>query len=317
MLKVGLVGNVQNGKNLERLIEKSDKFRLEDKFETSNDDHLLSYTDHRFDDFIKPVDVVMFTGDVPGYTQFIEKSIYKLKHVFTDGLLISDKIRMREWSQLVFEAGVVFHAGNQLSVSPAFLSVWPYLKDVRWFDLKVQAPFQNKFEFVQMLNQSLELVVKTITGSVTNLRTNGSNIFTSDYPDHLFVWIEGSNGVVGRIDLKYSRDVKEIAGSFATKSRLYELDFINQHVWEHRKNENNSLLNELFNHTNDVTLHSNLPEITKVTRQVIYFDSMEKELINFWDNITNQLTPLTGINELVEVSELYDQVFGKQYEWSV
>jgi hypothetical protein len=317
MLKAGLVGNGSNNKNLEKLIEKSDKFLLQDRFHSESEDHLLSYTDSQFDEFVKNLDVVFFTGDISGYSQYVEKAIYKMKHIFTDGLMLTEKYRLKEWSDLVYEAGIVYHAGNQLSVSPAFLSVWPYLKDVRWFDLKIQACFQNKFEFVQMLNQSLELVVKTISGSVTNLRTNGSNIFTSEFPDHLFVWVEGSNGVVGRIDIKYSREEKEITGSFATGAKLYEMDFIHQKVWEHKKTEKNSPDNELFNQLNELTLHSNLPAITKVPRQVIYFDSMEKELINFWDNITNQITPLTGINELVEVSELYDQVFGKQYAWSV
>lgn len=309
MIKLGIIGNGKQADNVAEAVKKTGKFEIIDVYEPTAESWEDAYFSNGYDKFIKASDSLLFCEDSNWYSPLVEKGIYSFKHIFTDGLKLENSQRLREWSSLVYEAGVVFHAGNQLSVSPSFLSIWPYLKKCNWMELNVKMPFKDKDNFKAILSQTIELSLKSVKGSIEKFNKNESRLFGLDFPEHFSLWMESSGGTNIKINLSYTRHEKEIVGTFGTDDRLFEVDFLAQKVWELQKNTDNNSIGALFNSENELELQHLLPEIKKVPKQVIYFDSLGKELINFWDNITNNLSPLTGIHELVEVSILCEKIF--------
>jgi hypothetical protein len=307
MIKIVLVGNNKDVLRLKEQVIKTQKFEIVGTYEIENTDWLSAYSCEEFDNLLTLTDAVVFSDSTTQFLALAEKTIYKLKHIFTESIRVEHANKLREIYSLCQEASIVFHVGNQLSVSPAFLCIWPYLKKVAWFDLHIKMPFNSKNTFENLVYQSIDLSLKTVNCRIERLRKNGSFLFNDEIPDHFFIWLESSSGAIGRINFSYHSE-KEINATFATADRLFEMDVLNHKVWEFKKAEQEYENGALFNEQNNVKLQQDLPKINKVSKQVIYFDSLSKELFNFWDNITNKLTPLTGIHELLEVTQICENI---------
>jgi hypothetical protein len=309
MIKLGIIGNQKQKESIEESTRRSGKFTVVQAFESKATSWEEAYFSSEYDAFLQAVDAVVFCETGEWFAAMVEKALYNFKHIFTDGLKIEESNRLREWGSLVYEAGVVFHAGNQLSVSPSFLSVWPYLRKSNWVDITLKLPIKDTAHFRSILSQGIELALKSAIGGVESFHKKESRLFGLDFPEHFSLWMESAGGTTIQLTIDYSRNEKEITGKFGTHERMFEVDFLAHKVWELQKNTENNSIGALFNNENELELHHLLPEIKKIPKQVIYFDSLSKELLNFWDNITHHLSPLTGINELVEVSVLCEKIY--------
>ncbi|MCO6494747.1 MAG: hypothetical protein J5I91_03575 [Bacteroidetes bacterium] len=309
MIKLGIIGSEKQIQIISDVVERTGKFIVAGSFSPSAKTWEDAFFNTDYEDFINKTDSLFFCDGIEWYSPLVEKAIYNFKHIFSDGLKVENCKRLKEWENLVHEAGIVFHAGNQFSVSPSFLSVWQYLKKCNWLELNIRLPFKDREHFRSVLSQTLELAIKSVRGSIEKFNKNESSLFGFDFPEHFSLWMDSSGGTNCKINISYSRSEKELKGVFGTSDKLFEVDFIEQKVWELQKSTDNIASISLFNSENELELQQLLPEIKRVQRQVIYFDSLSKELLNFWDNITNHLSPLTGINELVEVSVLCEKVF--------
>lgn len=309
MIKLGVIGNSKQREWIEETTRRSGKFTVVSSYEPVAMSWEEAYFSNAYDQFLEQVDAIVFCETGEWFAPLVEKALYNFKHIFTDGIKIEESQRLREWGSLVYEAGVVFHAGNQLSVSPSFLSVWPYLRKSNWVDVHIKLPMKDARHFRTILSQGIELALKSAIGSVDSFHKKESRLFGLDFPEHFSIWMESSGGTTLQLTIEYSRNEKQISGKFGTHERMFEVDFLEHKVWELQKNTDNNSMGALFNNENELELQDLLPEIKKVPKQVIYFDSLSKELLNFWDNITHHLSPLTGINELVEVSVLCEKIY--------
>jgi hypothetical protein len=309
MLKLGIIGIGKEKDQALQIAKQVSKFSVVAVHEPNAQHWEDAYFSSDFDAFLNQVDAVMFCSNTPQFAPMVEKAIYAFKHIFVDGMRIEETGRMREWGSLIYEAGVVFHSGNQLSVTPTFLAIWPYLQTCNWLEINMSMPFKDDKHFRSMLLQAIELVLKATKGGIEKVHKSDSKLFGFDYPEHFSLWLESAGGTVVKLNMNYDRHETNVSGRFATDGKHFEVDFLSHKVWELKKFEDNSAFGVLFNSENDLELQDILPEIKKVPRQVIYFDSLSKELLNFYDNIQHKLSPLTGIDELLEVSLLCDKVF--------
>ncbi|MCK9480704.1 MAG: hypothetical protein M0R38_02955 [Bacteroidia bacterium] len=309
MIKLGVIGTAKQVQYVTETAEKTGKYLISGTYIPSATSWEDAFFDAEYENFLKGSDSLFFCDGIEWYPALVEKAIYNFKHIFSDGLQSESSIRLKEWEGLVYEAGVVFHAGNQFSVSPPFLSVWQYLKKCNWIEITIKLPFKDRAHFRSVLSQALELSIKSVRGTIDKFNKNESYLFGLDFPEHFSLWMDSNGGTNCKINIEYSRYDREVKAVFGTNERLFEVDFEGQSVWELQKSEENIHAAGLFNNENELELQQLLPEIKKVQKQVIYFDTLHKELLNFWDNITNHLSPLTGINELVEVSILCEKVF--------
>lgn len=309
MIKLGIVGNSKQIQTVTEVAEKTGKFMVVGSYVPTANTWEDAYFNSEYEVFLKNTDSIFFCEGLEWYSPLVEKAIYNLKHIFSHEVNTENYKRLKDWCSLVHEAGITFHAGNQFSVTPLFLSVWQYLKNCNWIEIDIKMPFKDREHFRAILSQSLELTNKSIRGGVEKFHTNESYLFGLEFPEHFSLWMDSHGGTNCKVNIRYSRDEKELKAVFGTSERLFELDFFEQKIWELQKNLDNNATVSLFNNENELELQQLLPEIKRVQKQVIYFDSLTKELLNFWDNITHHLSPLTGINELVEVSELCEKVF--------
>jgi hypothetical protein len=311
MHKIGIVGHVKSIDKMVKVVENAHKCSPITTYLPQAQSWEDAYMDSGFDAFLHQVDGVVFCKNLPQCSPLIEKALYRLKHVFLEQIVVEATERIKDWCNLSEEAGVVFHIGNTLSVNPSFLSIWPYLRGCVWMEINMEMPFKSRKEFESFLMAAMDVSNKTLSGRVDKIHQTGSSMFGLDFPEYFSLWMESTGGTVIRINLSYNRHETLITGKFNTSNRHFEVDFLTHKVWELKKKSDNSFNGVLFNSENDVELQQILPEIGKIPRHVIYFDSLSKELMNFSDNIHNRLTPLTGIHDLLDVSALCDKIFTK------
>lgn len=312
MIKIGIIGSRKQANRIGAVIQSLKKFEWVWCFDPGD---YTTWEDTYFSDeynaFLKQVDSVFICRDTNKAEALIERAIYHFKHVFMDGLWTHQVHSLRDWQTLIYEAGIVFHSGNQLSASPVFLSVWPYLKNCKLVEINISQSFSSSSNFTQLLNQGIEMALKTINGGVKSISKSESNLFGLDFPERFALWIESHGGTTAQISMQHHNEEPSITASFASHNKIFEVDFLTHKVWELKKNTSNCQAGVLFNNQKGLELQNVIPQIQKVQRQVIYFNSLSKELLNFWDNITHNLSPLTGIYELVEVSVISDQIYPK------
>jgi hypothetical protein len=83
------------------------------------------------------------------------------------------------------------------------------------------------------------------------------------------------------------------------QDKLFSLDFVENTLNEYRQTENRDQLSILED--SDAEQQQ---ELTLIQRPVIPFDSWKMEFRNFEENIIKGLTPLTSLENLLEVNRL-------------
>lgn len=224
------------------------------------------------------------------------------KHILFDGFSIQDTGFIEQLIRLQTESGNCFHIANTLYNKPLYTTASQFVRKPRFIKLEKECrpPAPGGFEpwLFRELAQDLDLVIRTAQCGIRDVSARPLFLFGKN-PDLLNIHIEFDNDSVCHISAGRAIEPGTHRMKIYQQDKLFALDFTENTLNEYRQIENKDQLTFL-----EESEEQQPQELTLIQRPVIPFDSWKMEFRNFEENIIKGLTPLTSLENLLEVNKL-------------
>ena len=234
-------------------------------------------------------------------TAMIENLTRLGKHILLDGYLINNIGFTEQIMRLHAESGNCFHVANTLYNKPLYTTASQFVRKPRFIKLEKECrpPAPGGFEtwLFKELSQDLDLVIRTAQCGIRDVSARPLFLFGKN-PDLLNIHIEFDNDSICHISAGRAVEPGTHRLKIYQQDRLFALDFTENTLNEYRQTENKDQLTFLEE------TETQQQELTLIQRPVIPFDAWKMELRNFEENISKSLTPLTSLENMLEINKL-------------
>jgi hypothetical protein len=242
-------------------------------------------------------------------TSLIETLTRLGKHILIDGFLIQDVGFTEQLMRLHAESGNCFHVANTLFNKPLYTTASQFVRKPRFIKLEKECrpalPGGLESWLFKELAQDLDLVMRTAQCGIRNVSARPLFLFGKN-PDLLNIHIEFDNDSVCHISAGRAIEPGTHRLKIYQQDKLFTLDFAENTLNEYRQTENKDQLTFLEDADSEQK-----QELTLIQRPVIPFDAWKMEFRNFEENITKGLTPLTALENILDVNRLVSLITEK------
>jgi hypothetical protein len=235
-------------------------------------------------------------------TAMIENLTRLGKHILLDGFLINNIGFTEQLMRLHAESGNCFHIANTLYNKPLYTTASQFVRKPRFIKMEKECrpPAPGGFEpwLFKELAQDLDLVIRTAQCGIRDVSARPLFLFGKN-PDLLNIHIEFDNDSVCHISAGRAIEPGTHRLKIYQQDKLFSLDFTENTLNEYRQTENKDQLTFL-----EETEAQQQQELTLIQRPVIPFDAWKMEFRNFEENISKGLTPLSSLENMLEVNKL-------------
>lgn len=305
-IKIGLAGNKFSIQKYWQQISLNSSFEIVGSFDTTDEANFENfYHINPFNDFIKRTDAVFFCGNGHlNYFDLLQECIKNSKDLLVEKYPI---LSYNEWSilqKLNKEADVVFFISNVKGSTCQFVAAKNNANKPNFVRNKIQIPYQmslNDLEFKQLVFENIDVVLRCVQSSIRKVSINKFFIFNQEpnQPDEIKISIAYDNASSSEIILSKLNNQIQQELTFYQKGKIIITDFNSLKIEELRLQNLSNASENLFE--NDVNSSLNQQVMQKLEKNIIYFDVIQKDLLNFVDCFTNRITPLVSIEESLEV----------------
>jgi predicted dehydrogenase len=320
MQKIGLFGVGHLGKIHARLInELNDKYNFIGFFDPNDENakqvqSLLNLK--RFstiDELIDAVDSIDIVTPTLSHFDIASKAIRKGKHVFIEKPITTTNEEAEKLIKLANEADVTVQVGHVERFNPAFVAALPYIDEPMFIETHRLAQYNPRGTDVpvvlDLMIHDLDIILSTVNSKVKKISASGVAV-VSETPDITNVRIEFENGCVAnltasRISLKNMRKSR-----FFQRDAYISVDFLDKKMEVVK-------MTTLENEPGPFDIVFDLGEGKKSKKIEIFnpelddTNAIKDELINFYDSITNNETPIVSITDGYNALSVANQILSK------
>ncbi|MBM3437556.1 MAG: hypothetical protein FJX91_00320 [Bacteroidetes bacterium] len=222
------------------------------------------------------------------------------KHLFLDGYRPLNTGEIEQLQKYRTESGVIIQIGNVLHNKPLFTSALQLVKKPRYIKLEKHCHPPVAGEFAEWMHtnlfQEIDLIQRTMLSRVRSISARPMFLFGKQ-TDLLNIHLEFDNDAIAQISAGRAMEPGTYGLKIFQQDRLFLLNFSNHELIEYRTAAQTDQLSLSADFD-----HPELPpELIKIERQVMPFDTWKMELRNFLENIDKGLTPLTNLEHAMEV----------------
>ena len=223
------------------------------------------------------------------------------KHIFFDGYRNWNLGEIETLSKFKRESNVVIQIGNVLHNKPLFTAALQLVKKPRYIKLEKHCHPPQTGEFAAWIHTNLyqesDLIQRTVSSRVRSISARPMFLFGKQ-TDLLNIHLEFDNDAIAHITAGRAMEPGTYSLKIFQQDRLYLLNFSANELVEYRTAEQSDQLSLSADFD-----HPELPpELIRIDRQIMPFDTWKMELRNFGENINNNLTPLTNLEHALEVT---------------
>jgi predicted dehydrogenase len=314
-IKIGIAGELNACQKYIDNISKQSGYEIIGTFDSSNPNNFANfYGIFPFTDFLNRLDAVVFCGNEHiSISGLIVEAIRNSKHIMVEKF---PDIDYNTWSviqKLSIEADVVFSISNILGNSCQFIAAKNLIHKPSFIQSHVNIPFQSKnaeLEIKQLLLENIDMVLRCVSSPIQKVDITKHYIFNSKpaSPDEIKFNVLFDNKTTAEIILNTIENHQCNLFKLYQKGKIIKVD-INEFTLEETRHSNSSESHlSLFNINESESIFRQT--IQKTEKNIIYFDVIQKDLLNFVDCITNHVTPLVSIEESIDaVSVLQDLTY--------
>jgi hypothetical protein len=305
-IKIGIAGDIVSSQKYIQYISKQSEYDIVGTFDTSNPHNFTNfYGLYPFNDFINRLDAVVFCGnDHISISGLIIEAIRSSKHIMVEKF---PDIDYNAWSviqKLTKEADVVFSISNILGNCCQYIAAKNHSHRPNFIQSHVYIPFQTKqseIETKQLLLENIDMVLRCVNSPIQKVDITKHYIFNSKpaSPDEIKFNILFDNKTTAEIILNSTENQQSNLFKLYQKGKIIKVDINEFRMEETRHYDETANVLSLF-HSPEASINFK-PQIQKTEKNIIYFDVIQKDLLNFVDCITNHVTPLVSIEESMDV----------------
>ncbi|MES2616953.1 MAG: hypothetical protein V4613_03690 [Bacteroidota bacterium] len=315
-IKIGIAGNNDSVNVFLNQINSQPAYEFVGVFDSTNPDNYKSfYGLEPFNDFLKRTDAVIFAGNhhLNLFDNMMECIKYG-KNIMVEkfnGIEYYDLIRLQK---MLKEAGSYLYFANITGTQSAYTTFRQLVNKPVNLSAQVHIPYVNTLSPADknnLLAETVDLILRSVNSPVAKIKVNKHFIFHQQ-PDEVKIHLLFDNGCVA--DVVFNLFGKNAINTISAyqKGKIVNADLANYKVEETRldmKMENQLQLYSDYN--SNVTITNKMEVFEK---KIMYFDAIQKDLLNFVDCITNHVSPLVGIEEAINVAGVLQQIQYTQHE---
>jgi len=320
MLKIGLFGVGHLGKIHAKLInELNDKYEFVGFFDP-NDTHAEQVQGQlalkRFDsvdDLLNKVDCIDVVTPTIAHFDVASKALRKGKHVFIEKPITQTNEEAEKLIKLANEAEAIVQVGHVERFNPAFVEALPYIDEPMFIETHRLAQYNPRGTDVpvvlDLMIHDLDIILSTVKSKVKKISANGVAV-VSETPDITNVRLEFENGSVAnltasRISLKNMRKSR-----FFQKDAYISVDFLEKKM-EVVKMSSLDGEADPFDIVFDLGEGKGKKKIEIFNPELDDTNAIKDELVNFYDAISNNTTPIVSITDGYNALTVANQILAK------
>ncbi len=315
-IKIGIAGNEESVNRYLHHINSQDHYEFIGVFDTTRAENFDSfYGLDPFRDFVKRTDAVIFCGNQHlNLVNSIMDCIKLSKHIMLEKFNRIEVYELIAIQKLLKEAGSLFYCSNISGTASVFTTARQLINNPGNISAKVNLPYVKTFSEIEKYNflaESVDMVIRSVTSPIAKIKVNRHYIFNKQ-PDELKVNLVFDNGCVA--DIIYNLFSKNAVNTFTAyqKGKIIGADFESGKVEETRLDFQLENQLPLYNGSSSNITVTNKMQVFE--KKILYFDALQKDLLNFVDCITNHVSPLVGIEEAINVANVLQHIQYTQHE---
>lgn len=315
-IKVGIAGNTEATGIISAQVASINAYDFVGVFDSTSPDNFKNFYDIvPFTDFLKRTDAVIFAGN---HHLFLYDNIIECvrmgKHIMLEkfnGMEYYDLIRLQK---LLGEAGSHIYIANITGTQSAYTTYRQLVSKPVNLSARVHIPYVNTLtpaDKQNMLAETIDMVLRSVNSPIAKVKVNKHYIFHQQ-PDEIKINLVFDNACVAEIVFNlFGKNAMNTISAYQ-KGKIINADLLNYKVEETRLDLKMENQLQLYNDYNSNVTITNKMEVFE--KKILYFDAMQKDLLNFVDCITNRVSPLVGIEEAINVAGVLQQIQYTQHE---
>ncbi len=315
-IKIGIAGHTDAVNQYLPFVKIQPQYEFVGAFDSSKAENFESfYGLNPFKDFVGRTDAILFCGNQHlNLLDNLSESIKLCKHILLEKFNQIDYVDLVKIQKLLKEAGSHFYFSNVSGTGSVFTTARQLINNPGNISAKVHLPYVKTYSEIEKYNflaESIDMVIRSVNSPIAKIKVNRHYIFNKQ-PDELKVHLFFDNGCVA--DIIYNLFSKNAINTFTAyqKGKIINADFEYNKVEETRLDMKMENQLSLYNENNSNITVSNKMQVFE--KKVLFFDALQKDLLNFVDCITNHVSPLVGIEEAINVAKVLQQIQYTRHE---
>lgn len=315
-IKVGIAGSTQSMGQYLPYLQKNESLEIAGSFDTADSKNFESfYGLSPFSDFLKRTDAVIFCGfQHKNLFEMLAECIKSSKHILFDKFPDLNYTELSLLNKLKLEADTQFYISNIAGLGCVYTTARQSVSKPSFIQYRIDVPFNTRFtdgHSREVLYETIDMVLRCVNSPVSKVKINKQYIFNQS-PDEVKLNIVFDNSSTSEIVLNtvskepghmltlYQKGKIILAdiSSFKVEETRLDLNMEHQLPFENPLGSNTSVAQKM--HTTE--------------KKILYFDVIQKDLLNFVDCICNRVSPLVSLDEAINVVSVMQHFTYSQHE---
>ena len=315
-IKVGIAGNTQAIGQYLPYLQKNESLDIIGSFDSADSKNFESfYGLSPFSDFIKRADAIAFCGlQHKNLFEMLVECIKNSKHVLFDKFPDLNYTELSLLNKLKQEADTQFYIANITGLGCVYTTARQSVTKPSFIQYHIDVPFNMRFtdgHSREVLYETIDMVLRCVNSPVRKVKINKQYIFNQK-PDEVKLHIQFDNSSTSEIVLNtVSREPKHQLTLYQ-KGKIIKADISAFKVEETRVDLN--MENQLPFENPSSSQTSVAQKMHTAEKKILYFDVIQKDLLNFVDCISNRVSPLVSLDEAINVVSVMQHFTYSQHE---
>ncbi len=315
-IKVGIAGKPEAVGQYLTYLQKNDSFEVIGSFDSTDANNFESfYGISPFTDFIKRADAIIFCGNEHQNTfDILAECIKNCKHILFDKFPDLSYTELSLLNKFKTEADTLFYIANIPGLGCVYTTARQSVSKPTFIQYKIQIPFNTHFtdgNSKELMHETIDMVLRCVNSPVHKVKINRQYIFNQS-PDEVKVHITFDNSSTSEIVLNTVSQEAKHALTLYQKGKIIHADIAAFKVEETRLDVN--LEHQLPFDSPEASHTSIAQKMHTSEKKIMYFDVIQKDLLNFVDCISNRVSPLVSIDEAINVVSVMQHFTYSQHE---
>lgn len=314
-IRIGIAGNPKAMNVFLPYLQKNDNFELVGSFDSTEPRNFENfYGISPLNDFIKRADAVLFCGlnHLHLFDMAVE-CIKNSKHIIFEKFPDLNYTELSLLQKLRNEADTSFYISNVHGNGCVYTTARQSVLKPSFIQHEINIPFNMKFSdhnSKEILFETIDMVLRCVNSPVSKVKINQQFIFNKK-PDEVKIHITYDNSTHSEIILNTISKSHKNTLTLYQQGKIITADIKEFKVEETRLDYD--LEHKLpFESSGSATSLSQ--KMNQFEKKILYFDVIQKDLLNFVDCITNRVSPMVSLEEAMNVVSVMQNFAYSQHE---
>lgn len=314
-IKIGIAGSPKAMETYLPYLQKNPSYELVGLFDSTEENNFQQfYGLSPLSDFIQRADAVLFCGlNHLHLFDTIVECIRNSKHILFEKFPELNYTELGVLQKLRNEADTTFYISNVHGNGCVYTTARQSVQKPTFIQHEINIPFNIQFtdhNSKEILYETIDMVLRCSGSNVSKVKINKQYIFNQK-PDEVKINITYDNSSTSEIILNtISKSHKNVLTLYQ-KGKIIMADIKDFKVEETRLDLDLEHKLPFESFTSNTSLSQKMNHFEK---KILYFDVIQKDLLNFVDSVSNHISPMVSLEEAMNVVGVMQNFTYSQHE---